>query len=58
MESTFSGMDYGEFKGQHLTQELMEGVGRDLCRTILIYDNIHIPDEVKDYFGKKEEGKA
>ena len=37
MESSFAGVDMGKDKGTHLTTEMMETVGKDLCRTILIY---------------------
>jgi hypothetical protein len=33
-----------------MNQEHLESIGRDLCRTLLVYDNILIPVEVKDYF--------
>lgn len=29
-----------------------------MCRTILIYENIYIPPELEDIFGKHEEGKT
>jgi len=28
-------------------------MGRDLCRTILIYENLYIPDELKHLYGSK-----
>ena len=40
-----------------LTQQF-EDIGRDLCRTILIYENIYIPPELEDIFGKQEAGKS
>lgn len=48
MESTFSGIDFGEMKGQHLYTNHFEEMGRDLCRTLLVYENIYIPPEIKD----------
>ena len=52
MESTFSGVDIGEFKGNHMKTDHFEAMGRELCRTILIYDSIHIPPEFEHIFGK------
>lgn len=37
MESSFAGVDIGEAKGNHLTTKMLETLGRDLCRTLLIY---------------------
>ena len=32
-------------------------MGRDLCRTILIYENLYIPEELRHLYGSKgEEG--
>jgi hypothetical protein len=52
MESTFSGIDFGPHAGQNMTTDLLETIGRDLCRTILIYENIYIPPEVEHLYGK------
>jgi hypothetical protein len=57
MESTFSGLDIGDRKGQHMTTMDFEHMGKDLCRTLLIYTNIYIPPELQHIYGKKEEGK-
>lgn len=37
--------------------EHFEEMGRDLCRTILIYSNIYVPEELKHLYGKREEGE-
>ena len=37
LESTFSGVDQGELKGLHMNTNMFEGMGRDLCRTLLVY---------------------
>lgn len=37
MESSFAGVDMGKDQGNHLTTDMLESLGRDLCRTILIY---------------------
>ena len=37
MESSFAGLDFGIHKGKHLTTQMLETLGRDLCRTILIH---------------------
>ena len=57
MESTFSGLDIGERKGQHMTTMDFEKMGKELCRTLLIYANIYIPPELQHIYGKKEDGK-
>ena len=57
MESTFSGIDQGEKSGNHMTVEDFEGMGRDLCRTLLIYENTYIPPELEHLYGKKAEGE-
>jgi hypothetical protein len=31
-------------------------MGADLCRTLLIYENIHIPPELEHLYGSKEDG--
>lgn len=37
MESSFAGVDMGKDMGFHFTTEMLETLGKDLCRTILIY---------------------
>jgi len=37
MESSFAGIDFGSEKGKHLTCSMLETLGKDLCRTILIH---------------------
>jgi hypothetical protein len=37
MESTFSGMTINEFTGQHVDIPLLEMMGRDLVRTLLVH---------------------
>ena len=32
-------------------------MGIDLCRCILIYDNIYVPPELEHLFGKKDKGE-
>ena len=58
MESTFSGMDMvrniinlcsqGSNKGLHITTDDLESLGKDLCRTILVYSDIFIPHELEN----------
>jgi len=40
MESSFCGNDIGPNAGMHFTWENLEQVGRDLCWSLLLYDNI------------------
>lgn len=54
MESTFAGLDYGKFSGKHITTQQLESLGKDLCRTILIYSKIYVPDELKGMFKAKQ----
>ena len=56
MESTFSGVDFGEHKGQHMRQAHFEEMGRDLCRTLLIYGNIFVPPELEHLFPSLTKG--
>lgn len=53
VESTFSGIDFGEHKGEHVTQNHLESIGRDCCRSLLVYDNIYVPTEIKEYLKDK-----
>jgi len=43
IESTFSGMTINEYNGQHIDIGLLEQMGRDLCRTLLVHQNISLP---------------
>ena len=44
MESSFCGNDQGPLKGKHFTQADLCSVGRDLCRSLLLYSGIAVPD--------------
>jgi hypothetical protein len=48
MESSFCGNDLGKFAGYHFTSESLEQIGRDFCRTLLAYSDIHIPEELQN----------
>ena len=37
LESTFAGLDYGEDTGYHMTTSMLQRMGRDLCRTLLLH---------------------
>lgn len=50
LESSFAGVDYGKDKGNHLTTNMLEGLGRDLCRTLLIYKGLYVPAELQSLF--------
>jgi hypothetical protein len=39
-----------------MTTEHFESIGADLCRTLLVYENIYIPPELESIYGKKEDG--
>lgn len=53
MESSFAGVDQSKDKGKHLTTSMLETLGRDLCRTLLIYCQIYVPPELKTMFKAK-----
>lgn len=40
-----------------MTTHDFEHMGKDLCRTLLIYANIHIPPEFEHLYGKKDDGE-
>jgi cytosolic carboxypeptidase protein 2/3 len=48
MESSFAGMDVGKYAGMHFTVDMLATLGKDLCRTILAYQNIYIPEELRN----------
>jgi hypothetical protein len=54
MESTFAGVDKGEFKGQFMDTLDFQRMGQDLCRTILVSENIYVPPELEPLFGSKQ----
>ena len=58
MESTFAGLDYGKEKGTHMSVHMLEQMGRDLCRTILIYKGIFVPDELKKIFKVRKQSSS
>ena len=33
-------------------------MGRDLCRTVLIYENLFIPEELRHLYGNKNDDTA
>ena len=47
MESSFAGVDQGKHAGIHFTAEMLGSLGRDLCRSILAYSNIFVPEELR-----------
>jgi hypothetical protein len=51
IESTFSGIDFGDSAGEHITIEQLAGIGRDLCRSLLVYGEIMTPPELTEIYG-------
>ena len=45
LESTFCGNDKGPNAGKHINQSALESIGRDLCRSLLLYCGIQVPDQ-------------
>ena len=60
MESSFAGCDMGKAAGKHLSTDMLETLGHDVCRSILIYCNMFCPPELrelpffKNMFAKKK----
>ena len=54
LESSFAGVDIGKETGFHLTTQMLEALGRDLCRTLLIHQSIYVPPELQDQFKVKK----
>lgn len=54
MESSFAGVDIGNQKGYHFTTLMLESLGKDLCRTLLIYSSIYVPPELRDIFKMRQ----
>ena len=48
MESSFAGCDTGPAQGKHLTCEMLETLGHDCCRALLIYCNLYVPPELAE----------
>lgn len=57
MESTFSGIDFGDLKGCHMSTDHFEDMGLQLCRTLLIYCNIYCPPELEHLFPHMKQGQ-
>ena len=41
-----------------MTQCQFEEMGRDLCRTLLIYENIYVPPELRHLYGSRDADEA
>ena len=48
MESSFAGCDAGPAAGKHLTTDMLETLGHDVCRALLIYCNLYVPPELAE----------
>ena len=53
MESTFSGLSKGIYNGLHITTDMLESMGRDLCRGLLIQCNLDVLQELQNIPVKK-----
>jgi cytosolic carboxypeptidase protein 2/3 len=58
MESSFAGVDFGDKKGMHLTTEMLETLGEDCCRTLLIYTSIYVPPDLRTIFKMRPQKPA
>lgn len=54
LESSFAGVDIGKEAGYHLSTMMLEALGRDLCRTLLIHQSIYVPPELEGLFKMKK----
>jgi len=54
MESSFAGVDYGEDKWYHLTTTMLETLGKDLCRSLLVYQAIKMPSELQNQLSTQD----
>lgn len=52
LEASFCGNEHGPYKDKHFTREDLQQVGKDLCRTILIYTGLKIPADLDLPFDK------
>lgn len=48
MESSFAGIDFGKDKGYHFSTSMLESIGRDLCRTLIVYSNLKLPKNLSE----------
>lgn len=46
MESSFAGLDMGKHAGMHLSTDMLETLGHDCCRALLVYCNLYIPPDL------------
>lgn len=53
LESSFAGLDFGKSKGKHLSTSMLESVGKDLCRTLLILTKKYVPPDLRNTFKMK-----
>lgn len=37
LETSFAGVDFGKASGYHFNTQMLESLGRDLCRTLLVH---------------------
>ena len=56
MESSFCGNDQGPHAGKHFTRSALECVGADLCRTLLLYCGLSVPENMNLNPVSQEEG--
>ena len=47
MESTFSGLDIGPYTGMHISTQMLESMGKDLCRALLVQFDLGVPSELE-----------
>jgi len=58
LESSFCGNEHGPYKDKHFTREDLQCVGKDLCRTILAYTGLKVPDDLELPFDKFNTDKS
>jgi hypothetical protein len=53
LEASFLGIDKGPYSGQHLTQTMLEDMGKHLCQGLLVYHHINADNSELDSLWSK-----
>ena len=52
LEASFCGCDFGPFNSYHLSIEAFQKMGKDLCLSIMINNNLKVPDIISEVITK------
>lgn len=50
LECSMGGQDFGKAKGFHFNREMLERLGKDFCRTLLVYKHIYLASSMRAKF--------